>query len=221
MRIIRVVVSGLLAAGAANSPLLFADDVKPVDFIVNEQVVSDEVVASPMPLPSDGTSVIAEGDASSGCASGTCSDSSGATAGCANGQCGLGAGRGPVRGAVGYAGDMVRGYFMGGSSAEAAGCIGREYGYPDLFYNNYTQGNCNATNAQMYVAPLPVPPTVGHTFYTYQPFMPEEMLYWHTNRYHKYYDNGRGMNHTKVHYFSPPVRQAASNFYWNQIRIPR
>lgn len=211
MRIIRVVVSGLLAAGAANSPLAFADDVKPVDFIVNEQVISDEAVASPMP------SVISEGESSGSCADGNCGD---ASSGYATGERGLGAGRGPVRGAVGYAGDLVRGYFHGGSSAEA-GCIGREYGYPDLFYNYYTQGNCNATNAQMYVAPVPVPPTVGHTFYTYQPFMPEEMLYWHTNRYHKYYDNGRGMNHTKVHYFSPPVRQAASNFYWNQIRIPR
>ncbi len=216
MRIIRVVFTGLLAAGAASSPLLSADEVKPVDFIVNQQVISDEVVASPMP------SVMTEGGVAEGCANGDCGNSGVSSSGCAGGQCGIGgAGNGPVRGAVGYAGDLVRGYFMGGSSAEAAGCVGRGYGYPDLFYNYYTQGNCNATNAQMYVAPVPVPPTVGHTFYTYQPFMPEEMLYWHTNRYHKYYDNGRGMNHTKVHYFSPPVRQAASNFYWNQIRIPR
>ncbi len=68
---------------------------------------------------------------------------------------------------------------------------------------------------------LPVPPNVGHTFYTYQPFYPEEMLYWHKNRFHRYYDNGRGMNRTRAVYYSPPIRQAASNLYWNYLRIPR
>jgi hypothetical protein len=101
------------------------------------------------------------------------------------------------------------------------GGIPRTYGYPDLFYNNYTQGSANLTNAQMYVSPVPTPPFVGHTFITYQPFMPEEMLYWHTNRYHNYYDGGRGMNHTKVHYYGPPIRQGVSNLYWNHLRIPR
>jgi hypothetical protein len=116
--------------------------------------------------------------------------------------------------ASGFVGDMS-------SGNSAAGCVPRTYGYPDLFYNNYTQGNCNATNAQMYISPVPVPPHVGHTFNTYQPWYPEEMLYWHTNRYHNYYDGGRGMNHTKVHYYAPPVRTAWSNLYWNKIRIPR
>lgn len=97
----------------------------------------------------------------------------------------------------------------------------RSYGQPDLFHNQYTQGPANGVNAQMYVAPQPVPPSVGHTFYTYQPFMPHEMLYKHTDRFHNYYDNGRGMNRTKVHYYYPPVRQAVSNLYWNKIRLPR
>lgn len=117
-----------------------------------------------------------------------------------------------------FVGDVSSGSELGNTMA---GCNGRTYGYPDLFYNYYTQGNCNRTNAQMLVAPVPVPPHVGHTFMTYQPFQPEEMLYWHTNRYHNYYDNGRGMNHTRVHYYAPPVRTAASNFYWNVLRIPR
>jgi hypothetical protein len=117
-----------------------------------------------------------------------------------------------------FIGDVSSGTVLGDAMA---GCIPRTYGYPDLFYNNYTQGNCNATNAQMYVAPVPTPPFVGHTFFTYQPFMPEEMLYWHTNRYHNYYDGGRGMNHTRIHYYGPPVRTAASNVYWNYLRIPR
>lgn len=101
------------------------------------------------------------------------------------------------------------------------GGMARGYGKPDLFYNYYTKGNANQSNAQMYLSPLPVPPNVGHTFFTYQPFYPEEMLYWHKNKFHRYYDNGRGMNRTRASYFSPPVRQAASNLYWNYLRLPR
>ena len=99
--------------------------------------------------------------------------------------------------------------------------VGRGYGQPDLFYNNYTQGYANSTNAQMYVSPVPVPPNVGHTYGTYQPFYPEEYLYWHKNRFHNYYDNGRGMNRTRATYYAPPVRQAVSNIYWNYLRLPR
>lgn len=118
-----------------------------------------------------------------------------------------------VGGSTEFVGDIASGTVVGG--------IPRTYGYPDLFYNNYTQGSNNATNAQMYVSPVPTPPFVGHTFITYQPFLPEEMLYWHTNRYHNYYDGGRGMNHTKIHYYGPPVRTGVSNLYWNYLRIPR
>lgn len=101
------------------------------------------------------------------------------------------------------------------------GCAPRSYGYPDLFYNYYTQGFCNVSNAQMYLCPRPVPPFVGNTYFTYQPWYPEEMLYWHKNRYHNYYDGGRGMDHTRVIYMAPPIRTAWSNLYWNKIRIPR
>lgn len=111
--------------------------------------------------------------------------------------------------------------FVGDLSPDAAGCLERKYGQPDLFYNYFTQGNCNRTNAQMYLSPVPVPPNVGHTFTTYQPFYPHEYLYWHKNRFHNYYDNGRGMNRTRAVYYAPPVRTAISNFYWNKIRLPR
>lgn len=123
-----------------------------------------------------------------------------------------------------YAGDMAvsEGEVIdGGIVGEGSGGIGRSYGQPDLFYNYYTQGYQNTANAQMYVSPLPVPKHVGHTYNTYQPFYPEEYLYWHKNRFHKYYDNGRGMNRTKALYYSPPIRQAVSNIYWNKLRIPR
>lgn len=118
-------------------------------------------------------------------------------------------------------GSRVGNYFRSGVSDYMAGCQDRRYGNPDLFYNYFTQGSCNQANAQMYLSPLPVPPNVGHTFYTYQPMYPHHMMYSHTDRFHRYYDNGRGMNRTRAKYYSPPVRQAASNFYWNVLRLPR
>ncbi len=99
--------------------------------------------------------------------------------------------------------------------------IQRSYGQPDLFYNFYTEGAANRANAQMYLSPMPIPPNVGHTFYTYQPFSPHHMLYPHQNRFHSHYDCGRGMNRTRASYYYPPVRQTASNVYWNFLRIPR
>lgn len=74
-----------------------------------------------------------------------------------------------------------------------------------LFSNEYTQGNANQATAQMYLAPVPVPSWVGHTYYTYQPLYPHEMMYHHSHRYHNYYDEGRGLNRTGVKYGTMPV----------------
>lgn len=90
--------------------------------------------------------------------------------------------------------------------ANCVTCRERDYGNPDLFYNFYVPGNCGGVGAQMYVAPYPVPQTVGHTYYTYQPMMPHELLYAHSHRYYNYYNGGRGLNRTHVMYYSPPVR---------------
>ncbi len=118
-------------------------------------------------------------------------------------------------------GDGSSNFVGDGSSNFVGDCQPRRYGNPDLFYNFFTEGACNQANAQLYLSPLPVPPNVGHTFYTYQPFYPHHMMYWHKDRFHNYYDNGRGMNRTRAVYYSPPIRQAASNFYWNMLRLPR
>lgn len=112
----------------------------------------------------------------------------------------------------GYVGDISSGAVYGQR---------RQFGQPDLFYNYYTQGNVNSANAQMYLSPVPVPPNVGHTYYTYQPFYPHHMLYAHTDRYHNNYDNGRGINRTTVKYSYPRVWTAIENVYWNKIRLPR
>jgi hypothetical protein len=77
-------------------------------------------------------------------------------------------------------------------------CRDYEYGRPDLFYNFYVPPTCGGVGAQMYLAPQPVPPNVGHTYYTYQPLMPHEMLYKHQRRYHRYYNEGRGLTRTRV-----------------------
>ena len=81
---------------------------------------------------------------------------------------------------------------------------------PQLFANQYTQGNANQATAEMYVAPVPTPAWVGHTYYTYQPLYPHEMMYTHHRRYHSYYDNGRGLNSTRVRY-SPSLHGIISS----------
>ena len=50
-------------------------------------------------------------------------------------------------------------------------------------------------------APHPIPANVGHTYITYQPLMPHEWLYPHHRRYHRYYDEGRGLNRTSVNWY--------------------
>ena len=70
----------------------------------------------------------------------------------------------------------------------------------DLFYNYYAQpGPFYNTAGAMYVSPLPVPPSVGHTYVTYQPFMPHEYLYQHNRSYYTY-NQGDGWTRTNVRY---------------------
>lgn len=117
---------------------------------------------------------------------------------------------------------LLGGVLAGTSHAQevVVGAPYNTYGGQDLFYNYYTQGGANQANAAMYPSPVPVPPNVGHTYYTYQPLYPHEMTYWHHNRYHSYYDNGHGLNRTSVHYYAPPVRTGA-NYVWRKIQLPR
>jgi hypothetical protein len=70
----------------------------------------------------------------------------------------------------------------------------------DLFYNYYAQpGPYNGAAAQMYVSPRPVPAFVGHTWVTYQPYMPHEMTYKHSRSYYTY-NPGAGWRRTNVRY---------------------
>ena len=69
----------------------------------------------------------------------------------------------------------------------------------DLFYNYYVGPQPSGTAAGMYVSPLPVPASVGHTYTTYQPLMPHEMLYKHKRSYHSHHQ-GSGWTQTTVRY---------------------
>ncbi|MEO1618259.1 MAG: hypothetical protein AAFV88_20565 [Planctomycetota bacterium] len=205
-------VAAALVACAGLSAGVTANDT----FVVGSQVISDTVAPASgfvgdlsgevqMTGCASGDCGASVGDCSSGSCGGDCS--SGSCGGdCEDGRCGLG---GRLGGRLGCKG------------CTDVGCQGRKYDQPDLFYNFYSKGNCNSANAQMYISPLPVPHFVGHTFNTYQPFYPHEFMYWHKNKYHNTYDNGRGMNRTRALYYAPPIKTAVSNLYWNKLRLPR
>jgi len=116
----------------------------------------------------------------------------------------------------------ARGRLAGGTGALAGlhgqveNCRPQYYGQPELFYNYYVPGNCGGVPANMYLAPQPVPPVVGHTYYTYQPFMPHEMLYRHHRHYYRYYNGGRGMTRTSVSWYRPPLTG-----WYSSLRIAR
>lgn len=107
----------------------------------------------------------------------------------------------------------------GGGAVDSFGMMAGGQVQP-LFNNYFTQGYANEAEAGLYIAPHGVPGWVGHTYYTYQPFYPHQMLYSHHDRYHSHYDNGRGMNRTSAHYYYPPVRTGVKRIY-KMIEIPR
>lgn len=127
---------------------------------------------------------------------------------CASGNCGA------------MAGSYVPGGFssLRGSTDSFGHMIGRQT--QPLFDNYFTQGYANQATAGMYISPVGVPGWVGHTYNTYQPFYPHQYLYQHHDRYHSYYDDGRGFNRTHASYYAPPVRSAAKKFY-KAIELPR
>ena len=54
-------------------------------------------------------------------------------------------------------------------------------------FQQYTAQGAGQVNADMYPAPHWVPRHVGHTYNTYQPLMPHEMMYQHSRNYYNYY----------------------------------
>jgi hypothetical protein len=103
---------------------------------------------------------------------------------------------------------------------DGLGCQPWEYGDPALFHNFYAPNNCGGAPAQLYIAPRPVPPLVGHTYYTYQPFMPHEFTYSHYRTYRHYYDDGRGMTRAKAVWYCNPLTEALKGAR-QAVRLPR
>jgi len=93
-----------------------------------------------------------------------------------------------------------RGPGLGCRTCSNGECLYRFYGQPDLFYNYYAWPSCTGLGAELYVSPRPVPPWVGQTYITYQPFYPHEYMYSHHRTYHRYYNGGQGLNRTHVTY---------------------
>ena len=69
----------------------------------------------------------------------------------------------------------------------------------DLFANYYEGPDPSGTAAGMYISPRPVPPHVGWTYTTYQPYMPHEYMYKHT-RSHYAWNPGAGWSRAKIRY---------------------
>lgn len=76
---------------------------------------------------------------------------------------------------------------------------------PDLFYNYYPNTSAGVNSANLYPAPYPTPPHVGHTYYTYQPLLPHEYLYEHSRVYYNTYGG------PEAFYQDPGRRRGACN----------
>ena len=57
-----------------------------------------------------------------------------------------------------------------------------------------------ARRCRCYVSPRPTPPSVGHTYITYQPLLPQEFLYHHHRKYYKHHRDGGGFTTACVRY---------------------
>jgi hypothetical protein len=94
------------------------------------------------------------------------------------------------------------------SAASVSAQFGEGNSPNNLFSQYYTQPGASLTTAGMYLAPHWVPANVGHTYYTYQPLMPHEMMYQHSRNYYNYYNTGgyygspNALNKTQVRWQS-------------------
>ena len=91
------------------------------------------------------------------------------------------------------------------ANAQRPGRYNMQRGYnvyqQDLFYNYYVgAAGCGDVPAQLYLCPRPTPPLVGHTYITYQPFLPHEMLYKHHRTYYRMHPDGSGVR-TKIRWY--------------------
>lgn len=70
----------------------------------------------------------------------------------------------------------------------------------DLFPSYWAPAAPGVISAPLYVAPVPTPPYVGHTWVTYQPLYPHEFLYPHSKVYWRKNPQG-GWTRVSVHWW--------------------
>ena len=76
--------------------------------------------------------------------------------------------------------------------------------FPNHLFAQYTTQGQGGLTAGKYIAPHPIPSNVGHSYRTYEPLMPHEMLYEHDRNYFNYYNDnsfkggGPSLNITSV-----------------------
>lgn len=70
-----------------------------------------------------------------------------------------------------------------------------------LFQQYYAPANAGGVPAQMYIAPYPVPPAVGHTYITYQAFEPHQFMYRHKRHYVRRHGPGGGETSTRIYWW--------------------
>ncbi len=72
--------------------------------------------------------------------------------------------------------------------------------HPALAHGHYVPGGCGGVPAAMYPAPRPIAVVPGSVYYTYEPYLPHELMYRHysvyTNRY-RTNDYGGLLSHPK------------------------
>ena len=61
----------------------------------------------------------------------------------------------------------------------------------DMFSQYASASGASAINAGIYQAPHYSPALGGHSYYTYQPLMPHEMMYAHSRNYFNYYNTNQ------------------------------
>lgn len=97
---------------------------------------------------------------------------------------------------------------MSFAAAPVSAQFGQGNSANNVFSQYYTQPGASTVQAGMYPAPHHVPANVGHTYYTYQPLMPHEMMYQHSRNYYNYYNTGgyyggyNALNKTQVRWQS-------------------
>lgn len=113
------------------------------------------------------------------------------------------------------------------SAASVSAQFGSGNSPNNLFSQYYTQPGASLTQAGMYPAPHWVPSYVGHSYNTYQPLMPHEMMYQHSRNYYNYYNTGGyyggadALNKTTVRWQSGSNHMGPLPFTGNLVQMAK